>query len=252
MSDKNSSHFLALYYLSIDWVKVADFLLKDCGYDGWGWEFLFNAVKKNDEGRAIAFLYRKFNTNFRVPDVTDEVEGISPLFEIFWNMKHISTYEKFGTEIIWDFASAQEIVSFFESIDFIAIANHFPSGISYPKYKLSHKRLLRRKIGLCDVEWIKRLLPLKCKEDEADLIKIAIFGEGAHDRAYVAALATAFPGAAFVSAFECPSDIYAIKLREAAQRLENKAAFEFDKPRLKRIEKPFYQQLNAKHKKGKR
>jgi hypothetical protein len=147
-------------YFSIDWLKLSNFMLLDCGYDGWGWEFLHSAVKKRDENYAIAFLYRKFNTRFNVPDPTEEVPEISPLYSILPHLKDAGLDNGF-IHPIFNYASEKEILDFFESIDFIRIAKYFPRGICHPAYRLSHRRLIEWKIIRNDIDWFISVLPRK-------------------------------------------------------------------------------------------
>lgn len=149
-----------LDYLSIDWLKLAKYLLEECGYDGWGWEFLFHAVREHNEGRAIAYLYRKFNTKFRVPDPTEEVEGISPLYNLFWNLKSLGRDHSL-IHPVYDYATEDEILEFFESIDFLAMAAHLLRGLFHPTYRLSHRRLVEWKIIRNDIGWVLKQLPRK-------------------------------------------------------------------------------------------
>jgi hypothetical protein len=47
--------------LSIDFINISNELLTNSQFDGWGWEFLFNATKENHKFGAIGYLFHKFN-----------------------------------------------------------------------------------------------------------------------------------------------------------------------------------------------
>jgi hypothetical protein len=113
-------------YLFINWSAISKFLLEDAQSDFNGWEILRSFYLKEDDGKCLWFLQKRFNKYVREPDITVEFENKDKkVADLLYGFLKLPLNKN-----IYDFVSEEELMSFFDSIDFVAIASMYQFGLN--------------------------------------------------------------------------------------------------------------------------